>query len=247
MSVLIIIVTMLVNLTGGILMAHEHGEGEYLSSKETVDMLYNHVRNDNLDSAVAYLKGLGEDEVIVQTWMNVQCDINNIKHDPRASARIGQAGVQYCLEKDYKLPAAVMLHNITAFFMPNWDEDVDSEAVPIILDAARQQVPLRREIPQPGPLMWALWDLGMAELVAGNTAEAIKAFEEGEKIGNEQDDKDGAAWCRLFIGKAKIKYLPDLKSEGEKDMKDAASIILEFGQDWEKESIPGILKAAGLE
>ena len=223
-------------------MANE-GHGSYLSDEETVNKIYDYLQQDQIDSATAYFKDLGDDKIVIQAWVNVQCDINNVRHDPKASARIGLAGVDYCLEKGYKLPAAMMLHNVSAFFTPDWDENVDPET---ILDAARRQVPIRREIPQPGPLTWALWDLGMAELIAGNAVEAIKSFEEGEKRALEQDDRDSAAWCRIFIGKAKVKHISDLKAEGEREMLDAAEVITEIGEDWEKEAIDGILKSVEL-
>ena len=202
-------------------MANE-GQSPYLSNQETVEKIYGYLQSGQIDSSKAYLIGLGDDKVVIQTWMNVQCDINNVKKDPKASAEIGQVGVDYSLEKGFKLPAAMMLHNISAFFMPDFDEGVDPENLPLIISAATQQLTLRREIPQPGPLMWSLWDLGIAELAAGNASDAIKTLEEGIKVADEQDDKDGAAWCRIFIGKAKVKYLPELIDEGKNDMQEAA-------------------------
>jgi hypothetical protein len=199
-----------------------------------------------LDSATAHIKNLGDDQTIAQTWVNVQCDINNIKHDPKLSAMIGNAGVDFMLEKGFKIGAAMLLHNISAFFMPEFDENVDPSAIPTILDAARRQIPLRQEVGQPGPLMWAYWDLGLAELAAGNASDAIKALQEGVKIAQEQQDNNAAAWCRIFIGKAMVKYQPESKSEGESLMREAAQVIQESGQDWEKESFEGILQSAGL-
>jgi len=95
--------------------------------------------------------------------------------------------------------------------------------------------------------MWAYWDLGMAELVSGNSTEAIEMFNAGIKTAQEQDDKDGEAWCKIFIGKAKIKYTPELIDEGQKEMREAAAIINEVGEDWEKEEIKKILNSVGIE
>lgn len=226
-------------------MAHE-GEGNYLSDSATVNKIYGYLEHNQLDSAIAHIKGLGDDKTVAQTWINIQCDINNVKQDPKLSAVIGNAGVDFMLDKGFKVGAAVMLHNIFAFFTQNFDEKVDPEAIPFILDASRRQVPLRREAGQPGPLMWAHWDLGIAELAAGNANEAIQTLEEGVKIAKEQDDKNGAAWCEIFIGKAKVKYLPELKAQSEAQMRNAAQIIRDTGQDWEKESVTQILQSAGL-
>lgn len=232
-------------ITGGSVMAHE-GEGNYLSDSATVNKIYGYLENNQLDSAITHIKGMGDDKTVAQTWVSVQCDINNIKHDPKLSAQIGNAGVDFMLEKGFKAGAAMMLHNISAFFMPDFDENVDPNNISTILDASRRQIPLRQEAGQPGPLMWAYWDLGTAELAAGNANEAIQALEEGVKIANEQDDKNGAAWCEIFIGKAKLKYQPELKTEGEAQMRNAAQVIRDTGQDWEKESVIQILQSAGL-
>ncbi|MCF7810890.1 hypothetical protein K9N50_07865 [bacterium] len=245
LAVLVSITAVITLTQGGFIMAHED-EGQYLSDKETVDNIYGFIQQGRLDSATAFLKGLGEDKVVITTWINVQCDINNVMKDPMASARIGQAGVDYSLEKGHKLPAAMMLHNISSFFMPNWDVGVDPLALPVILDAAKHQVQLRKEIPQPGPLMWAYWDLGMAELVNGNCEIAIERFNEGIKVAQEQGDKDGEAWCKIFVGKAKIICTPELIDEGQDEMREAATMINEVGQDWEKEEIVKILGSVGL-
>ena len=239
------VICSIVILGGGIAMAQE-GEGNYLSDAETVEEIYAYMQQDKIDSATSLLKGLGDDKQVVQTWIGVQCDLNNVKQDPLISAKIGLAGVDYCLEKDYKLPAAMMLHNVSAFFTPNFDEGVDPVHIPMILDAARRQVTLRREINQPGPLIWALWDLGVAELTAGNANDAIQALKEGARIADENNDRGAAAWCRLFMGKTKVKLIPDLKEEGERELRDAVAIISEIGQDWEKDEIKKVMKSVGL-
>ncbi|MDP8228560.1 MAG: hypothetical protein P9M15_03810 [Candidatus Electryoneaceae bacterium] len=225
-------------------MAHENGD--YLSDEGTVEKIYGYLQAGETDSAVAYLKGLGEDKIVVQTWINVQCDINNIKSDARMSAEIGRAGVDFCLEKEYLLPAAMMLHNISAFLMPNFDEGVAPADIPTILEAAKRQVILRRQIKQDGPLMWALWDEGLGHLAAGSVAQAIRLLEEGAGIARDMEDSDGEAWCRIFIGKAKFKYLPELRREGEAEMRQAAQTLLEIGDDWEKDSARQILESVGL-
>ncbi len=240
-----LIICLNVALIGKTAMSDE-GHEEYLSDKETVDKVYGYLQNDQTDSAAAYLKGLGEDKIVVNTWINVQCDINNVKGDPKASAELGRMGVDYCLEKGHKPPAAMMLHNIGAFLMPDFDEGVDTSAIPMVLDAARQQVPLRREIGQPIELMWALWDLGLAELAAGNAVEAINVLREGARIAMDDKDDNAAAWCSIFIGKAMVKHMPERKSEGRQKMHLAAKTIMTTGEDWEKEGVKQILESVGL-
>lgn len=243
----LIIVLMAILLIGGNLMADEgHEHGKYLSDETTVEKIYSYLTSDDLDSAVAYFKGLGDDNVVVNTWINVQCDINNVKKDPRMSAMLGQAGVDYCIDRDYKLPAAMMLHNISSFFMSKFDEGVLPADIPTVLEATKRQVILRRQIEQDNPLMWALWSEGVAKLAAGNAVDAIVQLEEGVSIAQKNKDKNGEAWCCIFIGKAKYKYTPSQKEEGRSEMLAAARVIVDGGEDWEKESAVEILESVGI-
>lgn len=223
-----------------------HGKGSYLSDKETVDKVYGFIKSGDVDAAEAFFKGLGEDKVVVPTWINVQCDVNNIQHDPVASSELALPGIEYCISKGHNKGAAMMLHNISAFFMPNFDEGVAQEHAKLAVDAARRQVPLRREIGEDGPLMWSMWDLGLAELASGNADEAIKVLTEGEALAIKSDDKDGAAWCRIFIGKAKFVHKTELKDEGHQDMIQAGKVIFEVGADWEKQSVGQIWESVGI-
>ena len=223
-----------------------HGKGSYLSDKETVDEVYALLQSGDIDAVKAYFKGLGEDKVLVPKWIHVQCDINNICHDPMASQRLAQPGIEYCISKGHKVQAAMMLHNVSAFFMPEFDVNVDPEGAKIAVDAARRQLPISRELGDVGPLMWSMWDLGLAELVVGNADVAIKVLTEGEELAIKSNDSDGAAWCKIFIGKAKVLYKQDLKNEGLQDMTYAGKVILKVGADWEKKAVGQIWKVVGI-
>lgn len=196
-------------------MAHEdegHDHGKYLTSEELVDTVYTMLKDGKLDDAVSHLKSLGDDNVVVNSWVGLQCDINNVQHDPHMSAEIARKGIEYTLEKGYKLPAAMMLHNISAFFMPNFDEGVTAEDAKLAVEAAREAIPLRKDIGDEGPLMWAYWDLGCAEMASGNWEAAIDAFIEGKDLAKTQEGT-GEAWCTIFIGKAKVKHIPEKREE----------------------------------
>ncbi len=212
-----------------------------------VDTVYSLVRNDQMDSAVRFIKGLGDENSVVRIWLDIQRDIFSVKRDAHASAAIGRIGAEYAVEKGYIRTAAVMLHNICSFMMPEFDEGIDAEDHQAIIDAARRQVELRRRIRYKSKLVWALWDLGIARLSAGHADEAIKALSEGEKLSLDQDEAKAAAWCRIFIGKTKVKYMPDREFEGERDMLEAARIIRKTGKSWEKEAVGNILKSVYLE
>jgi len=216
-------------------------EIQYLSDSLTVERVYALAQAGDGAAIDAFFTGRGEDNAVINAWVNVQRDVNNVKGDPRASALIGWRGVEFCVAKDYKLPAAMMLHNIVSFFMPNFDEGVSPADVPTILEAAQRQTILRRQIRKEGPLMWALWDEGLAHLSAGDAGQAVRFLEEGAELARKNADHDGEAWCNIFIGKTKAKYRPAEREEGLAMMQAAAAVIREVGEDWEKESVEGIL------
>jgi len=219
---------------------------EFLTDAVTIDTLYDLLQNDRLDEAVAYLKSLGDPPVVMQKWIGVQCDINNVKHDPRLSELIARPGVAFALEHGFKKGAAILLHNITAFYMPDWDEGVDPAIAPRLAETAMQQVALRRELNDPGSLGWALWDLGMCALVAGDFDGAVNAFDESASVFASNNDPDGEAWAKLFKGRAFVRLKPLFAAEGKSLMTEAGETIRKVGEEWEKEEVGRILTRSGL-
>lgn len=219
---------------------------QFLTSESLTEEIYQLVVLGNLQQAVEVLEKQGDSTKVMQTWIGVQCDINNVKKDPVASERIAWLGVAYAHKFNFKRGAAILLHNISAFHMPNWDEDVNPAVIPSVVKAATEQVALRREIDDVPSFAWSWWDLGMAQLIAGNRTAALEAFTEGKQVFIGASDKDGAAWCDLFIGKAMLKLAPTEPEKGKAVMKDAAAVIQEVGEDWEKEETVKILAKVGL-
>jgi len=222
----------------------EHSQ--YLTDGPTTEHIYSLLLADRLDDAIGYIKGLGDAQSVTRSWIGLQCDINNVKGDPYLSEKLARPGVEYALENGLKTGAAILLHNIFAFHTQNWDETVDPKVIPVILSASRQQVNLRRELTDQGGFGWALWDLGMSEMIAGNFKEALAAFKEADAVHLRNNDPDGAAWSRLFRGKALIRFDQEQLEEGRKIMLASAASIREIGEDWEKEEVGKILKTVGL-
>ena len=245
-SALLGAVLILTTLQNGATLADEPTEGGYRSRPEVVEKIYGYIQVGQRDSVRAYFQSLKDAKTAARAWIDVQCDINNVRQDPCASARIGLDGVEYCLSVGEKRSAAILLHNIVAFFQPDFSRAPDSADLPVMLSAARRQVPLRRELGQDAPLMWALWDLGTAELAAGNVNEALAALEEGERMAVTLGDDNAGAWCRIMMGKGKVKYLPERRAEGERDIREAAKVIMERGEDWEREGVAQIKATVGL-
>ncbi|MBM3328126.1 MAG: hypothetical protein FJY67_01455 [Calditrichaeota bacterium] len=233
-------------LAGGKTMAHE-GEGSLLGDSSLVTEAIALAKTGTDAQIVAFIESHSDSAGRAKFYVNAQCDVNNISHDPFASARIGELGVKYALRVGNKRAAAMMLHNIEAFFLPEFDENVDPKAKAILLDAARRQLPLRIELAESEPFIWAYWDLGMAEMISRNIVEAQAAFRAGAKLAEGKKDRNAEAWCNLFLGKIQVRHINKEAEEGRKAMLAAAKVIRELGEDWEKEEIVKILGSVGLE
>ena len=212
-----------------------------------VDTVYTLIQSGRLQRAVDIVKSSKESDSIVRSWLDIQHAIYEIKSDAQTAALFGKIGAEYAVENGYLRTAALMYHNICSFLMPDFDEGVSREDLVMVLQAAQRQVELRRKIKHSSRLIWALWDLGIANLAAGDSQAALVALSEGERIALEIDDPKAAAWCRIFIGKTKVKHFQDLQFEGEREMLKAAKVIRETGREWEKESVGKILKSVWLE
>ncbi len=219
---------------------------QYLTDEATVETLCAFLERGKTDDAVAYLKSLGDPKTVAGKWIGAQCDLNNIKGSPTLSEQIAWPGVYFMLENNFKKGAAMMLHNLTAFYMPNWDQEIDPTIAHRLVKAAKQAVELRRELDDPAGFGWSIWDLGMSHLVGGEIREATAILEEAARSFDEKNDANGAAWARLFIGKAYFKHYPAQKEEGKRIMEDSRRVILDIGEDWEKEEVVKILATVGL-
>jgi len=111
---------------------------------------------------------------------------------------------------------------------------------------ATQQVELREQLDDKPSLAWSYWDKGTALMAAKRFQEAITEFKKSIEMAKTLSDRDLAAWSEIFIGKALVKIQPMNRAEGEKMMREAARVINEIGEGWEKEEITKILTTVGL-
>ena len=217
------------------------------SSADLINTVYALISDGELLKAADLVRGTSSSDAVVRLWLDLQHSIFELKEDARAAALFGELGARYAEENGYLRSAALFYHNICSFLMPDFDEEIQPQDLDLVLKAARLQVELRRKINHRSRLVWALWDLGIAKLAGGNHQAAIAALVEGEQLALKDGDKKAAAWCRIFIGKAKIKYRPEKQFEGEREMLQAAKTIREGSGDWEKESVRKILKSVWLD
>jgi len=220
-------------------MADDHPR--YLSDEATVDRVYDLLLRGDVEAAVALVKTSGDDNAVVNAWIALQCDINNVKGDPHRSEQLARPGVDFALERGMKKGAAILLHNLFAFHAQHWDEGVDPAVVPGIVEASRRQVELRQELDDAASLGWAWWDLGMSELVARNRDNAVAAFTQAERVHGERDDPDAVAWATLFKGKTLVRLSTDDAATGRQMMEGAAQAIRALGEQWEKDAVAEII------
>ena len=244
MSVYILLVVLFVSQQSEESVSEHHQQ--YLTDVATVESIYNYVKDNDLAGAISVIHQKGDDQAVMTAWIGVQCDINNVKGDPYSSEEFARAGVDFALSKGFKRGAAILLHNITSFHMPNFDEGVDPGVLETNIAFATQQVELREQLDDKPSLAWSYWDKGTALMAAKRFQEAITEFKKSIEMAKTLSDRDLAAWSEIFIGKALVKIQPMNRAEGEKMMREAARVINEIGEGWEKEEITKILTTVGL-
>lgn len=221
----------------------------FRTNEEFANSIHAFIQSGDLHLAANAIKSSGDPEVAATNWIGVQCDINNVFKDVNSSEQIAWLGVSFSIENGMTKKAASLLHNISAFYTPDWDAPVDPAVAAVVLKAAQQQVPLRRELSAGGedlgPLGWGLWDLGMAQLINGLFESAIESFQESIEVHNRISNRNGAAWSQLFQGKAMLRQT--LHDQGIVLIQSAAATILEIGEDWEKEELRKVTSTIGIE
>ena len=135
-----------------------------------------------------------------------------------------------------------MLHNIAAFCAPEFDENVAEGCQKAGFDAAQKALELRKELGEKGPLAWAHWDMGLYHLIKKDADQASRQFLECIKVAEEANDTLNVAWGKVFLGKTKLKLIPEKREEGLKDLEEAKAIFEKEKKDWGLEEVEKIMK-----
>jgi len=139
---------------------------------------------------------------------------------------------------------AVLLHNIVAFLLPDFDISVNKEDALEAERAAEKAVPLRSILNEPSALCWAWWDLGCARLAAKDIDGAIYALGEGLNLVERSLDEDPndpqlkqiSLWLKLFS----LRALWKSGNSGEHLRPEARKItenILKIDSNWDKKTL----------
>jgi len=193
------------------------------------------------EEAEDYMNELGDDKTVLKYYTELGIDLHHAgKLDE--SMQVNQLGVKAALEKGDKKAAAIMLHNIAAFCAPEFDENVTEECQKAGFDAAQKALELRKELGEKGPLAWAHWDMGLYHLVKKDADHASEQFLGCIKVAEEANDTVTAAWGKVFLGKTKLKLIPEKREEGLKDLKEAKATFEKAKDDWGLEELEKIVK-----
>lgn len=215
--------------------AHEEKKKEILNQVITL------LEEGKEEEAEDYMNELGDDKTVLKYYTELGIDLHHAgKLDQ--SMQVNQLGVKAALEKGDKKAAAIMLHNIAAFCAPEFDENVTEECQKAGIDAAQKALELRKELGEKGPLAWAHWDMGLYHLIKKDADQASKQFLECIKVAEEANDTVTIAWGKVFVGKTKLKLIPEKREEGLKDLEEAKAIFEKQKDDWGLEEVGKIMK-----
>lgn len=214
--------------------------------KEILVQVINLLDEGKEEEAEDYMNDIGDDKTVLNTYIELGIDLHHAgKLDQ--SMQVNQLGVKAALEKGDKKAAAVMLHNIAAFCAPEFDENVSEKCQKIGFDAAQKALELRKELGEKAPLARAHWDMGLYYLIKKDADFATQHFLECIKIAGEAQEPLDVAWGKVFLGKTKLKLIPERKEKGLKDIKEAKAIFEKEKDDWGLEEVGKILNKYSTE
>ena len=138
---------------------------------------------------------------------------------------------KFALDKENKLTAGILNHNLSSFCFPNMDEGVDESLIIPGYEAAVKDLEIRIEIGEKGPMLWALWLVGVSEFIKGDTKQAIKTLEKAAKIAQEEPEvKSIITWSNMMIVKFKLKTDAIKNKDAEKQIAEI-KLALEKAED----------------
>ena len=175
--------------------------------------------------------------------INLQIALNKEGYK-KESRWVGWHGAVRANDQEAIKEEAVLLHNIVAFLLPDFDISVSKEDALEAERAAEKALPLRSILNEPSALCWAWWDLGCARLAAKDTDGAIYALGEGlnlverclDEDENDPNLKQISLWLKLFS----LRALWKSGNSGEHLRPEARKItenIFKLDSTWDKKTL----------
>lgn len=208
-----------------------------MESKEIAERFLEMYKKNKIEEIIPFITGLFDnEEEILKKIIDVQIQIKELGGGwPPVGEQIStmkeilaysKLAINYALDKDNKLAAGILNHNVSSFCFPNMDDGVDENFIEPGYQAAVRDLELRREIGDKVPMMWSMWLVGVSEFIKGDISSSIKTLEELKKIAMEDTPNEGlAAWADMMKVKFQIKSRLVSREDATKEVNRIEAIL----------------------
>lgn len=184
-----------------------------------------------------------DDETVLKNLINTQIQIKELGGGwPPVGKQIttmeeilvySKIAIEYALQKDAKLVAGMLNHNIASFCFPNMDDGVDETLIESGYIAAVSDLELRKEIGDKVPMLWAKWLVGVSEYIKGDVSTSIKTLEETSKIALEEPQNESlAVWADMMKTKFQLKSEEISKEDASAEIARIESVLTKLEDDY---------------
>ncbi len=208
-----------------------------MDAKDIAEKFLEMYKTSKTNDIIPYITNLLDDEKeILKTIIDVQIQLKELGGGwPPLGRQIttmeeilvySDLAIKYALDKNAKLTAGILNHNIASFCFPNMDEGVDGKLIEPGYQAAVKDLELRKDIGEKVPMLWAMWLVGVSEFIKGDVSSSIKTLEELTKIALEEPQKESlAVWADMMKIKFQIKSDIFSKEESTEEIERIESIL----------------------
>jgi hypothetical protein len=212
------------------------------------------VKSDKTDEIVPFIVSKFDDEKEgLKALVNVQTKMKDIGGGyPPIGEQIktideiiiySEKAIDYALEKENKLTAGILNHNVASFCFPNMDDGVEDRLIEPGYEAAVKDYELRKEMDDLVPLLWAKWLVGVAVFIKGDTKKGIQILEETAKTASiDEKTKSIESWSKLMIGKFYFKSEPDKRNLAREVLEEVKEEFTAQEDKWGLDTLEGIMK-----
>lgn len=215
-----------------------------MEPKEIAEKFLEMHENNKEKEIIPFITNLfDDDETVLKNLINTQIQIKELGGGwPPVGKQIttmeeilvySKLAIEYALQKDAKLVAGMLNHNIASFCFPNMDDGVDETLIEPGYIAAVSDLELRKEIGDKVPMLWAKWLVGVSEYIKGDLSTSIKTLEETSKIALEEPQNESlAAWADMMNIKFQLKSEEISKEDASAEIARLESVLTKLEDDY---------------
>lgn len=215
-----------------------------MEPKEIAEKFLEMHENNKDKEIIPFITNLfDDDETVLKNLINTQIQIKELGGGwPPVGKQIttmeeilvySKIAIEYALQKDAKLVAGMLNHNIASFCFPNMDDGVDETLIESGYIAAVSDLELRKEIGDKVPMLWAKWLVGVSEYIKGDVSTSIKTLEETSKIALEEPQNESlAVWADMMKTKFQLKSEEISKEDASAEIARIESVLTKLEDDY---------------